>query len=282
MDTIDKMHTESVRNKIEYDLIRGYFEKIKNSDAILIVNIEKKEIKGYIGGNSFLEMGFAFVLNKPIYLLHEISDVNYRDEIEAMSPIILNGDFSKISNNFIADNRELNIVDENGNIIGKETRENIHKQGLLHREVHVWVYTSKGEIIFQHRGEDKDTYPDLLDATVGGHVEIGSDYENSAFQELEEETGIKATKNHLILIQMMRSKSYDKKTNMTNNAIRAIYAYRYDGNIKDLRVEKGKAIGFEAWPFDKIFNIVDEDRKKFIPVILEEEFLNIFRKIRKL
>jgi len=97
MDTIDKMHTESARNKVEYDLIRGYFEKIKSSDAILIVNVEKKEIKGYIGGNSFLEMGFAFVLNKPIYLLHEIPDVGYRDEIEAMSPIILSGDFSKIS-----------------------------------------------------------------------------------------------------------------------------------------------------------------------------------------
>lgn len=97
MDTIDKMHTESARNKVEYDLIRGYFEKIKNSDAVLVANVEKKEIRGYIGGNSFLEMGFAFILNKPIYLLHEIPDVGYKDEIEAMSPIILNGDFLKIS-----------------------------------------------------------------------------------------------------------------------------------------------------------------------------------------
>lgn len=29
MDTIDKIHTESARNKAEYDLIRGYFEKDK-------------------------------------------------------------------------------------------------------------------------------------------------------------------------------------------------------------------------------------------------------------
>lgn len=97
MDKIDKIHTESARNKVEYDLIRGYFEKIKNSDAVLIVNVEKKGIKGYIGGNSFLEMGFAFVLNKPIYLLHEIPNVSYKDEIEAMSPTVLSGDFTKIS-----------------------------------------------------------------------------------------------------------------------------------------------------------------------------------------
>lgn len=182
----------------------------------------------------------------------------------------------------MADNRKLNIVDENGNIIGEETRENIHKQGLLHREIHIWFYTPKGEIIFQHREKNKDTYPDLLDATVGGHVEIGSDYENSALQELEEGTGIKAAKDILAFIQMVRSKTYDKVTGMTNNVIRAIYAYRYDGNVEDLKVEKGKAIGFEAWPFDKIFNITDEDRKRFIPAILEDEVLNIFRKIQKL
>ena len=72
MDTLSKMHTESARNKVEHDLIKGYFNKIKEADAVLILNVERKGIKGYVGGNSFLEMGFAFVLDKPIYLLYEI------------------------------------------------------------------------------------------------------------------------------------------------------------------------------------------------------------------
>lgn len=96
METIDKMHTESARNKVQYDLIRGYFDKIKEGDAILLVNIERKGIEGYIGGNSFLEMGFAHILNKPIYLLHKIPDMIYKDELEAMTPILLDGDLSKI------------------------------------------------------------------------------------------------------------------------------------------------------------------------------------------
>lgn len=96
MDTLNKMHTESARNKVKYDLIRGYFSIIKNGDAILVINIDRKGIKGYIGGNSFLEMGFAYVLNKPIYLLHGVPDMGYRDELEAMNPIILNDDYSKI------------------------------------------------------------------------------------------------------------------------------------------------------------------------------------------
>ncbi|HOF79695.1 MAG TPA: hypothetical protein PLP46_02000 [bacterium] len=96
MATIDKAHTESARNKVQYDLIRIHFDKIKAGDAILVVNVERKDIPGYIGGNSFLEMGFAFVLNKPIYLLYQIPQCNYRDEIEAMRPIVLAGDIGKI------------------------------------------------------------------------------------------------------------------------------------------------------------------------------------------
>lgn len=96
MDTTEKMHTESAHNKVKYDLIRDYFQKIKDSDAIIVVNMERKGISGYVGGNSFLEMGFAHVLNKPVYLLHEIPNMGYRDEIEAMNPSILNGDLSKI------------------------------------------------------------------------------------------------------------------------------------------------------------------------------------------
>jgi len=58
---------EIAHDKIAHDLIRGYFEKIKKHDCLLVVNAEKKGIKGYIGANTLIEMAFAFVLHKPIY-----------------------------------------------------------------------------------------------------------------------------------------------------------------------------------------------------------------------
>ena len=92
----EEIHTESVKNKINYDLIRDYFEEIKNADAVLIINKEKNGIKHYIGGNSFLEMGFAHILNKKVFLLNEIPKMIYTDEIKAIQPIVLNDDLSKI------------------------------------------------------------------------------------------------------------------------------------------------------------------------------------------
>ncbi len=96
MDSQEDMHSESVKNKLEHDLIRDYFEEIKNGDAVLIINEERKNIKNYIGGNSFLEMAFAHVLNKEVFLLNPIPDMGYSDELIAMQPTILNGDLSLI------------------------------------------------------------------------------------------------------------------------------------------------------------------------------------------
>jgi len=82
--------------KIELDVFKYYFEEIKKSDAILVINEEKNNIKNYIGGNSLIEMSFAYVLNKKIFLLHNIPEMSYSDEIEAMKPIVLNGNIEEL------------------------------------------------------------------------------------------------------------------------------------------------------------------------------------------
>lgn len=96
MGSEEEMHSESVKNKVDHDLIRDYFEEIKGGDAVLIINDDRKGIKNYIGGNSFLEMAFAHVLNKKIFLLNPIPEMGYSDELIAMHPDILNGDLNLI------------------------------------------------------------------------------------------------------------------------------------------------------------------------------------------
>src|SRR3989339_339724 len=92
----DGAFRESAMRKIKDDVIKRYYKKINESDAILVLNIEKKGVKDYIGGNTFLEMGFAHVLDKKIYLFNNIPESSFKDEIVAMQPIVLNGDISKI------------------------------------------------------------------------------------------------------------------------------------------------------------------------------------------
>lgn len=178
--------------------------------------------------------------------------------------------------------QELSVIDENDNIIGKDTRENIHKNGLLHRGVSVWLYNPKGEIIFQKRSANKDIYPGLLASSVGGGVDLGENYEEAGIRELKEESGITAIPKDLILLEKMRRNKTDKVTGGINNTFTAVFAYRFDGYISDLKIEEGKADGFEFWHIDKILNISDDDKRKFIPSIFDDDYKNIFNKIKEL
>jgi isopentenyldiphosphate isomerase len=180
------------------------------------------------------------------------------------------------------DMRILNLINEKGDILGEATRQEIHEKGLLHAEVHVWFYTPDGQLIFQHRAKDKDTWPDLLDATVGGHVEIGDTYEQTALKEAEEETGAHIKPEDLIFLRTTITNSHDDVTGMTNHPRRNVYAYCYKGRLEDLKIEEGKALGFETWPIDKLLNLSKEEAAKFIPSILDGTGIEIIKQIQEL
>ncbi|MBI2005499.1 MAG: hypothetical protein HYS80_01930 [Candidatus Aenigmarchaeota archaeon] len=85
-------------HKFEKDAIREFWEKIKKSDAILVLNYDRKGVKNYIGGNTLMEIGFAHVLNKRIFLMNPVPEIDfYRTEIEAVQPVVINGDLNKIA-----------------------------------------------------------------------------------------------------------------------------------------------------------------------------------------
>lgn len=86
---------ESTKNKAKDDLIRQFYSEIKDSDAVLAVNLTKNGVENYIGPNTFLEIGFAHVLNKKIFLLNPVPDMPIADEILAIKHTVINGDLSK-------------------------------------------------------------------------------------------------------------------------------------------------------------------------------------------
>lgn len=177
---------------------------------------------------------------------------------------------------------KLEVIDEEGNVLSIEERGRIHQEGLLHKEVHVWFYTPAGEIIFQHRAKDVEMYPDLLDATVGAHVEIGDSYIETALKEVEEETGLQLKEEDLDLLKMSRFTSFDEVAKKKNNSLKAVFTYRFEGDLSELRIEEGKSYGFEAHPFKTIYNPTEEERKLFVGILFQDEFQEIFKKIEKL
>lgn len=86
-----------VEAKKKFEFIGEHLDKIKQSDAILVVNITKEEIENYIGANAFLEMGFAYYRKKKIYTLNPLPDQPYIiDELLTFDPVVLNGKLDAI------------------------------------------------------------------------------------------------------------------------------------------------------------------------------------------
>lgn len=94
----DEKEKIKIDQKNNQDAIREFWRMMQGADAVVVVNYDKNGVENYIGGNTFLEMGFAHILNQIIFLINPIPKIPYYEtEIIAMKPIILNGDLTKIN-----------------------------------------------------------------------------------------------------------------------------------------------------------------------------------------
>lgn len=82
------------------------------------------------------------------------------------------------------------IVNDDDVVIGHETRSVVHRTGLQHRGVHVFLFTSEGKLLIQKRNKDRHAYPSTLDCSVSEHVKAGEDYRTAARRGLMEELGL--------------------------------------------------------------------------------------------
>ena len=86
-----------LHQKYNMDAIREFWRAMQGADAVLVLNLDKNGIKNYVGGNTLMEIGFAHVLNQKIFMFNPIPEMMYcKSEIEAVKPIIINGDLSLI------------------------------------------------------------------------------------------------------------------------------------------------------------------------------------------
>ena len=86
------------------------------------------------------------------------------------------------------------VVDEFDIVIGTATREEVHREQMMHRSVHLLVFNRRGEVLLQKRSLNKDTYPGTWDSTVSGHLDSGESYDQCVIRESSEEMGIEFEK----------------------------------------------------------------------------------------
>lgn len=98
----------------------------------------------------------------------------------------------------------LDLVDDNDQVIGQIKRGEMSALvpggGKYVRAPDIFIMNPDGKVWVPVRSMHKSIAPGGLDFSVGGHVESGETYEQTAIRELEEEAGIGASVEQLELI----------------------------------------------------------------------------------
>lgn len=93
----DKNHYSKKRK-----LMSEHFRKIISSNAILVLNLEKNGVDGYIGGNVLMEMALAFHYSKPVFIYNDIDDnLSIKEEVYGLAPFFIKQDLMLIAKRIV-------------------------------------------------------------------------------------------------------------------------------------------------------------------------------------
>ena len=115
-----------------------------------------------------------------------------------------------------------------------KARKQVHADGDWHRAVHIWLYSSQGNLVLQKRSDSKDTFPGRWDVSVGGHVTSGDTVMQTALKEVEEELGLgieEAELEYLGTLATTAKGSSPISGSFMCNEYKDLFLLKFDGSV---------------------------------------------------
>ena len=158
----------------------------------------------------------------------------------------------------------IDVVNDNNEVVGKVTEDELYKMKLAHRIVHVLVFNNQDKMVLQLRSKTKSFCPGYWSTTVGGRVQSSESYEEAAIREMQEEIGI------ILNLEKIADEIY---TYDGLKMFQRIYKAKFDGKLStnDPDIER-----FEYKSLDEIQKMIVKD-EKFHPefVVILNKYYNI-------
>ncbi len=174
----------------------------------------------------------------------------------------------------------LDVVNARDEVIGQAERDEVHRVGLVCRLAYVCFYTADREVILQKRSDTKKNDAGKLTTTVSGHVASGQDYLEAAVRETLEESGVEVEASDLTSLGVVRA-DYVQGTYLSN-AMRGLFAYKFDGSVDDLKVEDVDGAGFVKLPIEELERQLDSEPEKFATVLTDKVGRDLVQGIKNL
>lgn len=177
----------------------------------------------------------------------------------------------------------IDILDSQGNFTGQTAmKSEAHRKGLFHQTVHIWFYTSDGQLLLQQRGKDKDTHPLLWDVSVAGHIGAGEEIETAAVREVEEEIGLTISKEHIQKVGFFPS-FFKHHEDLIDNEFHHTFLCELKTGFEGLEKQGSEVEALTLVSFAKFQEeINDKNRsKKYVPHP-KDYYMSVIKEIEKL
>lgn len=142
----------------------------------------------------------------------------------------------------------------------KKSKSEIHRKGLFHSTVHVWIFTEEGNILIQKRSKKKELNPGVWDVSVAGHIKFNENIKEAAKRETLEETGININTKDLLKIGVYRS------INIHPTAIDKEFFHTYilkiDRNSIDLDYKNNEVDDLKFISIEEMESLIKEENNK--------------------
>jgi len=168
----------------------------------------------------------------------------------------------------------LDLLDADGNKTGvKKLKDQVHREGLLHKCVHVWIVNGKGEILLQKRA-GKLSFPFHWDASAAGHISAGSEPITTAVKETLEELGLEVSEKEFEFLFTVKQ-LHKSGANFIENEIVDVYLVEKDLNLSSLKLQKSEVDCVKWIHFKELQKQISEGKEKIVPH--PEEYERLFK-----
>ena len=152
------------------------------------------------------------------------------------------------------------IVNQKNEVIGQEVRRIVHKTGLWHRGVHVFLFTPDRRLLIQKRGTAQDTFPGRLDCSVSEHLKVGESYFDAAVRGLHEELGLDG-------ISLTRLVQFKMNYGPNDNEFSELFEGVFDGN--SLETDPKEVAGIEFYTVHQLEEMIVSEQALFAPWFIQ-------------
>ena len=161
-------------------------------------------------------------------------------------------------------------LNEQGEVIGQIDKDLAHKEGRLHKAIHLWILNKNNEVLLQYRCKDKKLYPDTWDVSVGGHVAAFEDTKDACVREAKEELGIDIKVKDLEYITTLREELLYKDIN--SQELVDVFMIKKDIKIKDIKLQEEEVSEIKWCSLEELNALIKAE--KILPHVREYEILN--------